>query len=59
MVPCRASVASGVHRDAAVTSLILPCQSNAPFAKLVRLSKTSVADKMRAVHTRHRVVKRS
>ena len=40
------------HRDAAVTSLIpsLSCRScrpNAPFAELVRLSKTSVADEMR------------
>jgi hypothetical protein len=36
------------HRDAAVTSLIPwlscgSCRPNAPFAELVRLSKTSVA----------------
>jgi hypothetical protein len=40
------------HRDAAVTSLIpaLSCRScrpNAPFAELVRLSRTGVADEMR------------
>ena len=45
------------HRDAAVTSLIpaLSCRScrpNAPFAELVRLSRTSVADEMRIEHTR-------
>jgi hypothetical protein len=45
------------HRDAAVTSLIpaLSCRScrpNAPFAELVRLSKTSIADEMRAEHRR-------
>jgi hypothetical protein len=45
------------HRDAAVTSLIpmLSCRScrpNAPFAELVQLSKTSIADEMRMVHTR-------
>jgi hypothetical protein len=45
------------HRDGAVTSLIplLSCRScrpNAPFAKLVRLSKTSIADEMRVEHTR-------
>ena len=45
------------HRDAAVTSLIpsLSCRScrpNAPFAELVRLSKTSVADEMRIERTR-------
>jgi hypothetical protein len=43
------------HRDAAVTSLIpaLSCRScrpNAPFAELVRLSKTSIADEMREEH---------
>jgi hypothetical protein len=48
------------HRDAAVTSLIpaLSCRScrpNAPFAELVRLSRTSVADEMREEH-RRRVV---
>ncbi len=45
------------HRDAAVTSLIpsLSCRScrpNAPFAELVRLSQTSIADEMRIEHTR-------
>jgi hypothetical protein len=45
------------HRDAAVTSLIpsLSCRScrpNAPFADLVRLSRTSIADEMRIEHTR-------
>lgn len=45
------------HRDAALTSLIpaLSCRScrpNAPFAELVRLSKTSIADEMRIEHTR-------
>jgi hypothetical protein len=45
------------HRDAAVTALIpaLSCRScrpNAPFAKLVRLSRTSIADEMREEHTR-------
>jgi len=38
------------HRDAAVTSLIPSCRScrpNAPFAKFVRLSRTSIADEMR------------
>ena len=48
------------HRDAAVTSLIpaLSCRScrpNAPFAELVRLSRTSIADEMREEH-RRRVV---
>jgi hypothetical protein len=45
------------HRNAAVTSLIpaLSCRScrpNAPFAELVRLSRTSIADEMRIEHTR-------
>jgi hypothetical protein len=45
------------HHDAAVTSLIpaLSCRScrpNAPFAELVRLSRTSIADEMRIEHTR-------
>jgi hypothetical protein len=45
------------HRDAAVTSLIpaLSCRScrpNAPFAELVRLSQTSIADEMRIEHRR-------
>jgi hypothetical protein len=44
------------HRDAALSSLIpaLSCRScrpNAPFAELVRLSRTSVADEMRIEHT--------
>jgi len=48
---------STANRDAAVTSLIpsLSCRScrlNAPFAKLVRLSKTSIANEMRIEHTR-------
>jgi hypothetical protein len=43
------------HPDAAVTSLIpaLSCRScrpNAPFAELVRLSRTSIADEMREEH---------
>jgi hypothetical protein len=45
------------HPDAAVTSLIpaLSCRScrpNAPFAELVRLSRTSIADEMREEHQR-------
>src|SRR6202162_3184236 len=45
------------HRNAAVTSLIpaLSCRScrpNAPFAELVRLSRTSIADEMREEHAR-------
>ncbi len=45
------------HGDAAVTSLIpaLSCRScrpNAPFAELVRLSRTSIADEMREEHRR-------
>jgi len=45
------------HPDAAVTSLIpaLSCRScrpNAPFAELMRLSKTSIADEMREEHRR-------
>ena len=45
------------HRDAAVTSLIpaLSCRScrpNAPFAELVRVSRTSIAGEMREVHSR-------
>ena len=45
------------HRDAAITSLIpsLSCHScrpNAPFAELVQLSRTSIADEMRIEHTR-------
>jgi hypothetical protein len=48
------------HRDAAVTSLIpaLSCRScrpNAPFAELVRLSRTSIADEMREGHRRQMV----
>lgn len=45
------------HRDAVVTGLIpsLSCRScwpNAPFAELVRLSRTSIADEMREAHRR-------
>jgi hypothetical protein len=45
------------HRGAAVTGLVpaLSCRScrpNAPFADLVRLSRTSIADEMRIDHTR-------
>jgi hypothetical protein len=45
------------HRDAAVTNLIpaLSCRScrpHAPFAELVKLSRTSIADEMREEHTR-------
>ena len=45
------------HPDAAVTSLIpsLSCRScrpNAPFAELVRLSRTSITDEMRIERTR-------
>ena len=45
------------HPDAAVTSLIpaLSCRScrpNAPFAELVRLSRTSIADGMREEYRR-------
>jgi hypothetical protein len=49
------------HRDAAVTSFIpaLSCRScrpNAPFAELVRLSQTSIADEMWVEHTRRVLV---
>ena len=45
------------HHDAAGSSLIpaLSCRScrpNAPFAELVRLSRTSIADEMRKEHRR-------
>jgi hypothetical protein len=45
------------HHDAAVTSLIAAlscrsCRPNAPFAELVRLSRSSIADEMREEHTR-------
>jgi hypothetical protein len=45
------------HRDATVTSLIpsLSCRSSRPhppFAELLRLSKTSIADERRIGHTR-------
>jgi hypothetical protein len=45
------------HRDAAVASFIpaLSCRScrpNAPFAELLRLSRTSIADEMRIEHRR-------
>ncbi len=43
------------HRDAAVISLVpasscCSCRPNAPFAELVRLSKTSIADEMHEEH---------
>jgi hypothetical protein len=45
------------HPEAAISSLIpaLSCRScppNAPFAELVRLSRTSIADEMREEHRR-------
>jgi hypothetical protein len=45
------------HPDAPLTSLIpaLSCRScrpNAPFAELMQLSRTSIADEMRIEHTR-------
>jgi hypothetical protein len=45
------------HPDGAITSLIpaLSCRScrpNAPFAELVQLSRTSIADEMREEHRR-------
>jgi hypothetical protein len=45
------------HRDAAVSSLIpalscRSCRQNPPFAELVRLSRTSIADEMREEHRR-------
>jgi hypothetical protein len=45
------------HPDAALTSLIASlscrsCRPNAPFAELVRLSRTSIADEMREEHRR-------
>jgi hypothetical protein len=45
------------HHDAVVTSVVpaLSCRScrpNAPFAELVRLSRTSIADEMREEHRR-------
>lgn len=45
------------HPDAAITSLIpqrscRSCRQNAPFAELVRLSRTSIADEMREEHRR-------
>jgi hypothetical protein len=45
------------HPEAAVTSLIpalscRACRPNAPFAELVRLSRTSIADEMRKEHGR-------
>jgi hypothetical protein len=52
------------HRDAAVTSLIpslscRSCQPQPPFVELVRLSKTSIADEMRAERTRRVLGERS
>jgi hypothetical protein len=48
------------HKDAGVTSLIpsLSCRScrpNPPFAELVRLSPTSIADEMRMEYTQRRL----
>jgi hypothetical protein len=45
------------HHDAAVTSLITAlscrsCRPNAPFAEVVRLSRTSIADEMCEQHRR-------
>ena len=45
------------HPDAAVTSLIASlscrtCRPHAPFAELVRLSRTSIADELREEHRR-------
>jgi hypothetical protein len=45
------------HYDAALSSLIpapscRSCRPNAPFAELVRLSRTSIADEMREDHRR-------
>ena len=45
------------HPEAAVSSLIpasscRSCRPNAPFAELVRLSRTSIADEMREEHRR-------
>jgi len=45
------------HRDAVVASLIpalfcRSCRPNVPFAELVRLSKTSIADEMREENKR-------
>jgi hypothetical protein len=45
------------HRGAAITSLIPAlscrgCRPNAPFAELVRLSKTDIAEEMREEHRR-------
>jgi hypothetical protein len=45
------------HHDAAISSLIpslscRSCRQNAPFAELVRLARTSIADEMREEHRR-------
>jgi hypothetical protein len=42
------------HHESAVTSLIpaLSCRPDAPFAELVRLSQTSIADEMHEEHWR-------
>jgi hypothetical protein len=45
------------HPGAAITSLIPAlscrgCRPNAPFAELVRLSKTDIAEEMREEHRR-------
>jgi len=49
------------HRGAAVTSLIPAlscrgCRPNAPFAELVQLSRTSIADEMREEHRQRTLV---
>jgi hypothetical protein len=59
---CRTTIAIDLrtldrHRDAAVTSLApsfscRSCRPNAPFAELVKLSRTSIADEMREEHTK-------
>ena len=43
---------------AATVRAVLPCRPNAPFAELVRLSRTSIADEMREEH-RQRVLAES
>jgi hypothetical protein len=56
-VRCPACRTIDRHHDAAVTSLILAlscrsCRPTAPFAELVRLSRTSIADERREEHRR-------
>jgi hypothetical protein len=60
---CRATAAvdlrrTGRHPGAAVTSLIPAlscrgCRPNAPFAELVRMSKTDIAEEMREEDRQH------